>query len=95
MRVSFLSQEFEVSESRTVKEEFLDAFKEEMEFAKRLEKVQTVIEGSVEDLPLMGRLLDEFDLLQRRAQAVNLDVVDVKISKLMPELGFSVEDARI
>ncbi|MFS7914056.1 hypothetical protein Hanom_Chr02g00148891 [Helianthus anomalus] len=95
MRVSFLSREFEVSESWTVKEEFLDVFKEEMEFAKRLEKVQTVIEGSVEDLPLMGRLLDEFDLLQRRAQAMNLDVVDVKISKLMSELGFSVEDARI
>ncbi|KAF5800543.1 hypothetical protein HanRHA438_Chr07g0327061 [Helianthus annuus] len=95
MRISFLSQEFEVSESRTVREEFLDAFKEEMEVAKQLEKVQTAIEGSVEDLALMGRLLDEFDLLQRRAQAVNLDVVDVKISKLMPELGFSVEDAGI
>ncbi|MFS7948860.1 putative ABC transporter, AAA+ ATPase domain, P-loop containing nucleoside triphosphate hydrolase [Helianthus anomalus] len=93
MRISFLSQEFEVSESRTVREEFLDAFKEEMEVAKRLEKVQKAIEGSVEDLELMGRLLDEFDLLQRRAQAVNLDVVDVKISKLMPELGFSVEDS--
>ncbi|KAJ0772259.1 hypothetical protein HanPI659440_Chr07g0278261 [Helianthus annuus] len=95
MRISFLSQEFEVSESRTVREEFLDAFKEEMEVAKQLEKVQTTIEGSVEDLALMGRLLDEFDLLQRRAQAVNLDVVDVKISKLMPELWFSVEDAGI
>ncbi|KAI7737163.1 hypothetical protein M8C21_009002 [Ambrosia artemisiifolia] len=93
MRISFLSQEFEVSESRTVREEFLHAFKEEMEVKERLEKVQKAIEGSVEDLELMGRLLDEFDLLQRRAQAVNLDVVDVKISKLMPELGFSVEDA--
>ncbi|KAJ6288982.1 hypothetical protein OIU76_024881 [Salix suchowensis] len=41
----------------------------------------------------MGRLLDEFDLLQRRAQAVDLDEVDAKISKLMPELGFSPEDS--
>lgn len=47
----------------------------------------------VTDLDLMGRLLDEFDLLQRRAQAVNLDEVDVKISKLIPELGFSQEDS--
>ncbi|KAI3784371.1 hypothetical protein L1987_43470 [Smallanthus sonchifolius] len=92
MRISFLSQEFEVSMTRTVREEFLHAFKEEMEISNRLEKVQKAIEGSVDDLDLMGRLLDEFDLLQRRAQAVNLDSVDVKISKLMPELGFSVED---
>ncbi|KAL9393645.1 hypothetical protein Peur_012930 [Populus x canadensis] len=92
MKIAFLSQEFEVSMSRTVKEEFMSAFKEEMEIAKRLEKVQKAIEGSVEDLELMGRLLDEFDLLQRRAQAVDLDEVDAKISKLMPELGFSPED---
>ncbi|KAK6118413.1 hypothetical protein DH2020_047830 [Rehmannia glutinosa] len=64
----------------------------EMEVAERLDKVQKAIEKSVDDLELMGRLLDEFDLLQRRAQAVNLDEVDVKISKLMPELGFAPED---
>ncbi|KAI8540724.1 hypothetical protein RHMOL_Rhmol08G0008200 [Rhododendron molle] len=93
MKIAFLSQEFEVSLSRTVKEELLSAFEEQMEVAKRLEKVQKAIEGSVEDLELMGRLLDEFDLLQRRAQTVDLDQVDVKISKLMPELGFAPEDS--
>ncbi|KAM7514266.1 hypothetical protein LguiA_003849 [Lonicera macranthoides] len=93
MKISFLSQEFEVSLSRTVKEEFLSAFKEETDIAERLEKVQKAIEGSVDDLDLMGRLLDEYDLLQRRAQAVDLDLVDVKISKLMPELGFLPEDS--
>ncbi|KAL0395577.1 UNVERIFIED_CONTAM: ABC transporter F family member 5 [Sesamum calycinum] len=93
MKVAFLSQEFEVLSTRTVREEFLSAFKEEMEVAERLEKVQKAIEKSVDDLELMGRLLDEFDLLQRRAQAVDLDEVDVKISKLMPELGFAPEDA--
>lgn len=93
MKIAFLSQEFEVSGSRTVKEEFLSAFKEAMEVAERLEKVQKAIEKSVDDLELMGRLLDEFDLLQRKAQAVDLDVVDAKISKLMPELGFVPEDA--
>lgn len=93
MKIAFLSQEFEVSQSRTVREEFMSAFKEEMEVAGKLEKVQKALEGSVNDLELMGRLLDEFDLLQRRAQAVNLDIVDSKISKLMPELGFGVEDS--
>lgn len=72
-----------------MKEELLSAFEEEMEVSNRLEKVQKAIERSVDDLELMGRLLDEFDLLQRRAQAVDLDQVDVKISKLMPDLGFA------
>ncbi|CDP12894.1 unnamed protein product [Coffea canephora] len=93
MRISFLSQEFEVLGTRTVKEEFMSAFKEEMQVAERLEKVQKAIEKSVDDLELMGRLLDEFDLLQRRAQAVDLDVVEVKINKLIPELGFVPEDS--
>ncbi|XP_077249993.1 ABC transporter F family member 5-like [Tasmannia lanceolata] len=93
IKIAFLSQEFEVCTSRTVREEFLSAFKEEMEVAGRLEKVQKALESSVDDLGLMGRLLDELDLLQRRAQAVNLDVVDVKINKMMPEIGFTMEDS--
>lgn len=93
MKIAFLNQEFEVSLGKTVKEEFMSAFKEQMEVAERLEKIQKAIEGSVDDLELMGRLLDEFDLLQRRARDVDLDVVDAKISKMMPELGFVPEDS--
>eukprot|EP00262_Sarcandra_glabra_P020736 TRINITY_DN840_c0_g1_i1.p1 TRINITY_DN840_c0_g1~~TRINITY_DN840_c0_g1_i1.p1 ORF type:complete len:714 (+),score=136.54 TRINITY_DN840_c0_g1_i1:199-2340(+) len=93
MKIAFLSQEFEVCMSKTVKEEFMSAFKEEMEIAGRLEKVQKALESSVDDLVLMGRLLDEMDLLQRRAEAIDLDEVEAKISKMMPELGFSPEDS--
>ncbi|XP_068641246.1 ABC transporter F family member 5-like isoform X2 [Aristolochia californica] len=93
MKIAFLSQEFEVSPSKTVKEEFLSAFKDEMEIARRLEKVQKALESSVENMELMGRLLDELDLLQRRAQMVDLDTLDVKINKMMPELGFTAEDS--
>ncbi|KAK9111138.1 hypothetical protein Scep_018657 [Stephania cephalantha] len=93
MKIAFLSQEFEVALSRTVREEFMSAFKEEMEVASRLERVQKALESAVDDLELMGRLLDELDLLQRRAQSVNLDEVEVKINKMMPELGFSPEDS--
>ncbi|GFY89854.1 general control non-repressible 5 [Actinidia rufa] len=70
MKISFLSQEFEVSLSRTLKEELMSTFKESMEIVVRLEKVQKAIEGSLDDLGLMG---NEFDLLQRQAQALNLD----------------------
>ncbi|CAL4991849.1 unnamed protein product [Urochloa decumbens] len=93
MKIAFLSQEFEVSASRTVREEFFSAFEEEMEVKRRLEQVQSALEGATEDMDLMGRLLDELDLLQRRSQDVDLDMVDVKVQKLMPELGFAPEDA--
>ncbi|KAF4371683.1 hypothetical protein F8388_008623 [Cannabis sativa] len=93
MKIAFLSQEFEVSLSRTVREEFTSAFKEEMEVSAKLEKVQKALESTVDDLDLMGKLLDEFDSLQRRAQAVDLDEVESKVSRLMPELGFSPEDS--
>ncbi|KAF8700190.1 hypothetical protein HU200_034567 [Digitaria exilis] len=93
MKIAFLSQEFEVSASRTVREEFFSAFEEEMEVKRRLERVQAALEGATEDMDLMGRLLDELDLLQRRSQDVDLDMVDVKVQKLMPELGFAPEDA--
>ncbi|KAJ4881076.1 ABC transporter F family member 5 [Raphanus sativus] len=93
MKVAYLSREFEVSMSRTVKEEFMRAFKKEMEITEKLEKNQKAIQRPFDGLDLMGRLLDEFDLLQRRSQAVNLDTVYVKVSKLIPGLGFVPEDA--
>ncbi|XP_010422924.1 PREDICTED: ABC transporter F family member 2-like isoform X2 [Camelina sativa] len=93
LKVAFLSQEFEVSMGKTVKEEFMSAFKEEMEVASKLEKLEKAVEEAVDDLELMGRLLDEFDLLQNRAQEVDLDSIDARISKLMSELGFVSEDA--
>lgn len=93
MKIAFLSQEFEVSASRTVREEFFSAFEEEMDVKRRLEQVQAALESATEDMDLMGRLLDELDLLQRRSKDVDLDMVDVKVQKLMPELGFAPEDA--
>eukprot|EP01018_Ginkgo_biloba_P037820 Gb_01082 [translate_table: standard] len=92
MKIAFLTQEFEVVPSRTVREEFMNAFNEQLEVAERIEKVQKALESSVDDMDLMGRLLDELDLLQKRADAVELYDVDVKINKMMPELGFSQED---
>ncbi|KAH0893496.1 LOW QUALITY PROTEIN: hypothetical protein HID58_055925 [Brassica napus] len=58
--------------------EFMGDFKEEMEITKKLEKIQKAL--------YMGRFLDEFDMLQRRSQAVNLDM-------LILGLWFVPEDA--
>ncbi|MCO5554190.1 hypothetical protein L7F22_007716 [Adiantum nelumboides] len=93
MKIAFLTQEFEVVSSRTVREEFSSAFAEQMSVSQRLEEVQKALESSTEDLKLMGKLLDDLDELQQKAQSLNLYDIDVKINKMMPELGFTQEDS--
>ncbi|KAI5066147.1 hypothetical protein GOP47_0018771 [Adiantum capillus-veneris] len=92
MKIAFLTQEFEVVPSRTVREEFMSAFAEQMIVAQRLEEVQKALESSTEDLKLMGKLLDDLDELQKKAQSLDLYDIDIKINKMMPELGFTQED---
>eukprot|EP00271_Cylindrocystis_brebissonii_P008105 TRINITY_DN22134_c0_g1_i1.p1 TRINITY_DN22134_c0_g1~~TRINITY_DN22134_c0_g1_i1.p1 ORF type:complete len:766 (+),score=152.08 TRINITY_DN22134_c0_g1_i1:237-2534(+) len=93
MKISYLTQEFEVVPSRTVREEFLSAFAEQMEISRKLEQVQVELETATDDMDRMGALLDELDTLQKAAEAVDLFDVDVKINKMMPELGFVDEDS--
>lgn len=92
MKIAFLTQEFEVVPTRTVREEFANAFKEQLEVQHKIDRVQKALESAVDDMDLMGRLLDELDFLQKQADVVELYDVDVKINKMMPELGFSQED---
>ncbi|AQK87742.1 hypothetical protein ZEAMMB73_Zm00001d038759 [Zea mays] len=40
-----------------------------------------MLEGATEDMDLMGRLLDELDLLQRHSPDVDLDMVDMDLLK--------------
>lgn len=55
--------------------------------------LQVALEKATEDMDVMARLLDELDSLQKRAESSNLYNVDVNINKMMPELGFVMEDA--
>ena len=79
--------------SRTVREEFLSAFAEQMDISRRLEQVQVELETAVEDMDRMSALLDELDTLQKAAETSDLYNVDVKINKMMPELGFTPDDS--
>lgn len=44
MKIAFLSQEFEVVGSRTLREEFMSVFNKQMEISARIEKVQVGID---------------------------------------------------
>lgn len=92
MKISFLTQEFTVVPTRTVREEFMSAFEEQMEVKQRIEWINQELEKATDDMDRMSALLDELDLYQRRAQTVDLYSIDAKIDKMMPELGFTPED---
>eukprot|EP00850_Spirogloea_muscicola_P018360 SM000167S02973 [mRNA] locus=s167:227169:231725:+ [translate_table: standard] len=93
MKIAYLTQEFEVVPSRTVREEFQSAFGEQMAVAARIERLQLQLETATEDMDRMSQLLDELDALQKQAESVDMYDVDFKINRMMPELGFIPEDA--
>lgn len=88
MEIAFLSQEFEVQLSRTVREEFLSAFDDSLAVMTRLEEVQQALEAGVTDMELMSSLLDELGALQKKADRANVFSLQAKVDKMMPTLGF-------
>ncbi|KAI3823398.1 hypothetical protein L1987_04833 [Smallanthus sonchifolius] len=64
-----------------------------MEILSRIVKVQKAIKGYVDDMEFMGRLVNEFDLLQRRAQVGNLGSVVIKINKLTAAINKKITGA--
>jgi ABC-type Mn2+/Zn2+ transport system ATPase subunit len=88
MNIAFLSQEFEVVPTRTVREEFLSAFGDSLEVMARLEATQRELEAGVEDMERMGALLDSLASLQKKADRANVFALQAKVDKMMPTLGF-------
>eukprot|EP00898_Chlorokybus_atmophyticus_P001114 jgi/Chlat1/2002/Chrsp158S02318 len=92
MQIAYLTQEFDVVPTRTVREEFMSAFAEQLAVQKEIEEVQVGIENATEDMDLLTQLLDRLDVLQRKAESVDLYSMDKFIDKMMPSLGFTSED---
>jgi ABC-type hemin transport system ATPase subunit len=51
------------------------------------------LENATDDMDQMAKLLDELDTLQQKAEASDMYNIDVNINKMMPELGFTADDA--
>jgi len=92
MKIAYLSQEFDITMTNTLREEFQSAYEEAMLVNRALEETQTALEGAGEDMELMGRLLDDLDALQKKADRLDVTRIDKKIDIMMPELGFKPED---
>ncbi|KAL6767319.1 hypothetical protein ACKKBF_B34805 [Auxenochlorella protothecoides x Auxenochlorella symbiontica] len=93
LRVAMLSQEFGVQLGRTLREEFLSAFEEAVQNAKRQEEIQAALENVGEDMDAMGDLLDELTHLTATAVELDTSLIEKQTQQMMAKLGFSPDDS--
>jgi ATPase subunit of ABC transporter with duplicated ATPase domains len=98
MRIAYLTQEFDVVPTRTVREEFMSAYSDQLDVLRRTEEVQKELEamgassGGAVDMDRMGALLDELQELTSAAADLDVSLLDKKVDEMMPELGFGPDD---
>jgi len=90
LHIAYLTQEFEVDLTRTVREEFWTVFKEANSVQQSLAEVQREMEcANPEEL---DKLIHKLDRLQRQFEALDGYVLDAQIEKILPEMGFEPAD---
>ncbi len=90
LHIAYLTQEFEVDPTRTVREEFWRAFKAANEVHESLSQVHRDLETATPEA--LERLLGKMDKLQRKFEAMDGYNLETRIEKILPELGFELED---
>jgi ATP-binding cassette, subfamily F, member 3 len=90
LHIAYLNQEFEVDPTRTVSEEFWTVFKEANAVQLALAQLQRDMEkASPEEL---DKLINKLDKLQRQFEGLDGYGLDARIGKILPEMGFQLED---
>jgi ATP-binding cassette subfamily F protein 3 len=94
-RIAYLQQEFDVDPLRSVRQELFQAFGEAAEVlnSMRLVENEMATEQAAEDAELLNRLIEELGRLQSRFEALHGYELEARIDKLLPTIGFTVEQA--
>ncbi len=90
LRIAYLTQEFEVEPTRTVKEEFWTVFTEANEIQQAIVHLQYDLETAKPEE--LERLINKLDKLQRKFEALDGYTLEAQIEKILPEMGFTSED---
>lgn len=90
LHIAYLTQEFEVDPSRTVREEFWTVFAEANQVQQSLGQIHQELEAATPE-NLEG-LIHKMDKLQRRFEALDGYGLEARIEKILPEMGFEPED---
>ncbi|MFE4108095.1 ABC-F family ATP-binding cassette domain-containing protein [Almyronema epifaneia] len=90
LHIAYLTQEFEVDPSRTVREEFWTVF----EAANGVQQALTQMPHRMEqaDPDELEKLITQMDRLQRQFEALDGYGLEARIEKILPEMGFAPED---
>ncbi len=91
LKIGYLTQEFEVEPSRTVNQEFWTVFSEANFIQDELAKVTQEMETATPDE--LDELIHKLDNLQRKFEALDGYVLEAAIAKMLPEMGFQLEDS--
>ncbi len=91
LHIAYLSQEFEVDSTRTVKEELWQAFGQANDVHIALSAVHHQLEAATPEE--LDKLLNKMDKLQRQYEGLNGYALEAEIDKILPEMGFEAEDA--
>ncbi|HEY9850134.1 MAG TPA: ABC-F family ATP-binding cassette domain-containing protein [Leptolyngbyaceae cyanobacterium] len=90
LHIGYLTQEFEVDPSRTVKEELWRAFGEANNVHEALAQVHRDMETATPEQ--LDKLIHKMDKLQRQFEALDGYGLDSQIDKILPEMGFETGD---
>jgi ATP-binding cassette, subfamily F, member 3 len=90
LHIAYLSQEFDIDETRKVKDEFWRAFKEASEAHIALAKVHQALEVSEPDE--LDALLEKMDKYQRKFDSLDGYGLEARIGRIMTAMGFAQED---
>lgn len=89
-RIAYLTQEFELDQDATVRDELASAFTECHNTKKELAAVHAQMETASSDQ--LNKLIHKMDRLQREYELQGGYQIEMKVDKLLPEIGFSRSD---
>jgi ATP-binding cassette subfamily F protein 3 len=94
-RIAYLQQEFDVDPSRTVREELFQAFGEAAIVLGKQKKVELEMgsDRAAADPDHLDELIHELGRLQTRFEGLHGYELDARIDKLLPTIGFKLEEA--
>ena len=90
LHIGYLTQEFEVDPRRTVREEFWTVFQEANQVHHQLIEIPQHMEKA--DPEELDRLIHQLDRLQRQFEGLDGYGLEARIEKILPEMGFTVDD---
>jgi ATP-binding cassette, subfamily F, member 3 len=90
LHIGYLTQEFEVEPTRTVREEFWTVFKDANRIHHKMAEVQHQMETATPEA--LEALIHKLDKLQRQFEGLDGYALETRIEKILPEMGFASED---